>query len=168
MSEIYIAPGHISAHDLLSTASYAVSAWPIQTDQEGIDWIAATPSLATQGLTQSLAGSGKYTGALRGTIEFLGATPLMREYLYNELFDGEPFPPATVQIYHALYGWSVWQVRLTEPFANASMAWQPNDVMSNLALEFSRGRRMPLDTLLLQSGNNLLFQDDLSITLESA
>lgn len=171
---IRVASGVLDAYTILNTSSYLVENWTRQSDMQPEDfWFTTQPE---KGALQSFVGglevgSGGYYGKFSTIIEFFHCTPLMRDYIENTILDGNGTGVVTVAVHNPRYAdFQVYTGELISPFATnaeGSVTRDNDERYSNMQYLFKRGTRLTVSYLLLESGDNLLTENDSLITLET-
>lgn len=158
---IRLAPGQVTAYELLSNDNYLVKNWARVSDMTpAIYWSCSQPETGmVRPMRESLeVGVGKYVGMYAGDIQFFLATPLMRSYLEDTILGGNPKARVT-GYFHTPHGFKVLSGELLSPYvANAVTTYSRfNDTMySNNVYRFQRGVELIASYITQVSGDNIL------------
>lgn len=159
-SDIRIAPGQVSAYDLLNTDSYLVSNWPRTSDMSpSIQWSAAQPDkpLEREEVASLGIGGGGFYGKYSGTFNIFRATPLMRQYLFETIMQSKPIAPVTVymQTSQAAFEDTEFQVLYGE-IQRVDYVRFNDEHFHTIQYEFRRGTVVENNILLLGNGTDSL------------
>lgn len=160
---IRIAPGQVTAYELLTTDSYLVSNWPRTSDMPAdLHWQASQPE---KGLQQELVtslgrGGGGYYGSYSGLISFFILTPFMRQYLFETIMQSSPVAMITAYLHtpNDAYDFDEMQVvygEMLSPIASnaeSDYARFTNRIYHTLQYPINRAEIQRLNVLTTLSG----------------
>jgi hypothetical protein len=168
---IRIAPGLVTAYDLLNTDSYLVKNWARTSDMLNTSrvWSASQPEkpLERETVKGLGLGTGAFYGGYSGTFNIFVATPLMRQYLFETVMQSRPVAPVTVYMqasqtafddseFAVLYG-EIERVDYTRfndrLFHTIQFEFRRGEILEPVVLAYADGET----PLLLGNGNYLAF-----------
>lgn len=164
---IRIAPGSVDAYTLLTTDSYLVTSWPIQTDMQGaVRWRASQPEggeMRRPMRTSLSVGGAQWVGKWAGVIEIWALTGLMREYVNETILSSKPAAAVTAYVHSAEHDdYQVFYGELVSPHASEPAGeyarFSDDKYVSNRYL-FRRAVLQTISYRLLESGDYRLMED---------
>ena len=170
---IRIAPGIVTAFDLLADATSVVIDWTRQTDMNGRDqWQVSQPQFGVRAeVVPSLEkGSGRFYGGYSGVLDFFTLTEDMQNYIRDTIMGDSPIALVTAYLYDDYNRqYAVFQGEMLSPhLANAEGEYSPfgfERFVNNQYL-FRRGTLVTVSYLLLETGDVLLTEAGDKIVLE--
>lgn len=173
-TEIRIAVGDITAHELLNDDSSLVVNWPLQTEMtKSNSWRASQPDKGEmrRQMRPSLArGSGKWVGLWSGVIEFWSFNGAMREYVNETILQSKPMNTITAYLHSIEHDeFQVFVGELVSPHAQNSESEYQRFDDSNYYSNKYIFRRATLKTISVLATNSdfvILTRSGLAIALE--
>ena len=170
---IRIAPGTVTALDLLADAASVVIDWTRQTDMSARDhWQVSQPQFGVKAeMVPSLEkGTGALYGGYSGVLDFFTLTEDMQNYIRDTIMGTSPIGLVTAYLYDDYNRqFNVFQGELISPhLANAETEYTPFgfDRFTNNQYLFRRGTLVTVSYLLLETGDSLLTEGADKLVLE--